>query len=147
MKLQEQLQNDMNVALKSGDKIALETLRMVRAQLKNVTIAKGKELADQDVIEVLAKESKRRKESQELYRQGGRNDLADKEAKEQAVISHYLPQPLTEEELSKLVTEAVQKFGAEGPGDMGKVMGVLMPQVKGRADGKIVQEMVKKSLG
>jgi len=147
MGLQEKLLDDMKTAMKSGNKIALETLRMLRSQLKNASIAKGEDLSEEDVVGVLSKEAKKRKESLELYRQGGREDLAEKEEMEMQIIVSYLPEALSEDELAKIVDKAVVETEAESLRDMGKVMGVVMPQVKGRADGKAVQEMVKKKLG
>ena len=147
MGLQEKLLDDMKTAMKSGNKVALETLRMLRSQLKNASIAKGEDLLEEDVMGVLSKEAKKRKESLELYRQGGREDLAEKEEMEMQIIASYLPEALSEDELAKIVDKAVVETEAESLRDMGKVMGVVMPQVKGRADGKAVQEMVKKKLG
>ena len=147
MGLQEKLLDDMKTAMKSGNKVALETLRMLRSQLKNASIAKGEDLSEEDVIGVLSKEAKKRKESLELYRQGGREDLAEKEEIEMQIIASYLPEALSEDELAKIVDKAVVETEAESLRDMGKVMGVVMPQVKGRADGKVVQEIVKKKLG
>ena len=146
MGLEEKLLQDMNLAMKSGDKVALETIRMVRAQLKNASIAKGEDLSEEDVIEVLSKEAKKRKESLELYKQGGREDLVEKEEKELSVIASYLPEALSQEELEEIVDKAVEETGARSLMEMGKVMGVVMPQVKGRAEGKVVQELVKKKL-
>jgi len=146
MGLEEKLLQDMNSAMKSGDKVALETIRMVRAQPKNASIAKGEDLSEEDVIEVLSKEAKKKKESLELYKQGGREDLVEKEEKESSVIASYLPEALSQEELEEIVDKAVEETGARSLMEMGKVMGVVMPQVKGRAEGKGVQELVKKKL-
>ena len=147
MGLQEKLLDDMKLAMKSGDKIALETLRMLRSQIKNVSISKGEELTDDEVIGVLTKEAKKRKESLELYKQGEREDLADKEEAEMKIINAYLPEALSQEELEKIVSQAITETGAESLQEMGKVMGTVMPRIKGRADGKVVQEMVRMKLG
>ena len=147
MGLQEKLLDDMKTAMKSGNKVALETLRMLRSQLKNASIAKGEDLSEDNVMSVLSKEAKKRKESLELYKQGGREDLAEKEEMEMQIIMSYLPEALSEDELEKIVDKAVVETEADSLRDMGKVMGLVMPQVKGRADGKVVQEMVKKKLG
>ena len=147
MGLQEKLLDDMKTAMKSGNKVALETLRMLRSQLKNASIAKGEDLSEDNVMSVLYKEAKKRKESLELYKQGGREDLAEKEEMEMQIIMSYLPEALSEDELEKIVDKAVVETEADSLRDMGKVMGLVMPQVKGRADGKVVQEMVKKKLG
>jgi uncharacterized protein YqeY len=147
MGLQEKLLDDMKLAMKSGDKLVLETVRMLRSQIKNVSISKGEDLTDDDVVGVLTKEAKKRKESLELYKQGERQDLADKEAAELKIIDSYLPEALSQEELEKIVSEAIAESGAESLKEMGKVMGAVMPKVKGRADGKAVQEMVRVKLG
>jgi uncharacterized protein YqeY len=146
MNLQEKLLNDMKSALKSGDKETLGTIRMLRSQLQNASIKKGKELSDEDVIGVLSKEAKKRKESVEMYKKGEREDLVEKEAHELEIISSYLPEALSREELESIVEKAIEEARAESLREMGKVMGFIMPQVKGRADGKEVQEIVKNKL-
>lgn len=137
----------MKAAMKSGDKLTVETLRMLRSQIKNVSISKGEELEEDDIVVILTKEAKKRKESLEMYQQGGRDDLADKEAAEIKIISTYLPEMLSEGDLEQIVKKAIEETGAESMREMGKVMGVVMPQIKGRADGKAVQELVKRLLG
>jgi uncharacterized protein YqeY len=119
---------------------------MIRSQLKNASIAQGKELSEEEVIDVLSKEAKKRKESLELFKQGGREDLAEKEQQELNIITSYLPAVLSEDEVLGIIDKAITEVGAEGMQDMGKVMGKVMPEVKGRADGKAVQELVKKKL-
>jgi len=146
MRLEQKLVDDMKSAMKSGDKILLGTIRMLRAQLKNASIAKGKDLSDEDIIEVLSREAKKRKESLELYKKGGRADLAQKEEKELAIITSYLPEQLSQEEVEKIIDEIITETGAESLRDMGKVMSAVMQKVKGRADGKMVQEIVRKKL-
>ncbi len=146
MGLEQKLVDDMKSAMKSGDKMVLGTIRMLRAQLKNASIAKGKDLSDEDVIDILSREAKKRKESLELYKKGGRADLVEKEEKELAIITSYLPEQLSQDEIEKIVDEIIAETGAESLRDMGKVMGAVMQKVKGRADGKIVQEIVKKKL-
>ena len=146
MGLEERLLEDMKTGMKSGDKLAVETLRMLRSQIKNASIAKGEDLSEDDVIGVLSKEAKKRKESLELFKEGGREDLVEKEQTELDLISSYLPEALSDDELLGIVQKAIDESGAEGLRDMGKVMGLVMPKVKGRADGKMVQELVKKKL-
>lgn len=146
MKVEAKLLDDMKAAMKSGDKVAVETLRMIRSQIKNASIAKGKDLSEEDVIDVLSKEAKKRKESLELFKQGGREDLAEKEQQELNIITSYLPAALSEDEVLGIIDKAIAEVGAEGMQDMGKVMGKVMPEVKGRVDGKVVQELVKKKL-
>lgn len=146
MTLEEKLLDDMKAAMKSGDKLVLDTLRVLRAELKNASIAKGEELSEEEIVGVLSKEAKRRRESLESFEKGGRQDLVEKEKRELELITSYLPEPFSEEELDDIVQKAVGATGAESLRDMGKVMGVVMPQIKGRADGKLVQELVKKKL-
>lgn len=146
MEIQEKIQDDMKAALKSGDKLVLETLRMLRAQMKNVTIAKGEDLSEEDVFGILSKEVKKRKESIKLYNEGGREELAEKEEKEMKILTAYMPEELSTEELDTIVSKAISETDAEGMKDMGKVMGAVMPQVKGRADGKVIQDLVKAKL-
>ena len=147
MELQEQLLEDMKAAMKSGDKARVEALRMIRSQVKNAHIAKGEELTDDDVIGVLTKEAKKRKESIALYEEGGRDELAEAEKRELELIQSYMPEALTQDELDRMVREAIEESGAESLREMGKVMGLVMARVKGRADGRAVQELVKKKLG
>jgi uncharacterized protein YqeY len=147
MTLEERLKQDMTAAMKTGNKEVLETIRLLRSQAKNVSIAKGGPLNEEDVLQVLSKEAARRREAMALYEQGGRADLARKEGRELEIIIHYLPKALTADELKTLVAEAVAETGAEGLKDMGKVMKTVMPRVVGRADGKAVQDVVKQYLG
>lgn len=147
MALADQLLQDMKTAMKSGDKITLETIRMVRSQIKNVEVQKGEALTDEDILQVLTKEAKRRKESIDMYTKGGRDDLAENESKELDVIQSYLPEALSEDELFAIIADAIEKTGAQGMSDMGKVMGMVMPQTKGRADGKMIQNLVRQKLG
>lgn len=119
---------------------------MLRSQLQNASIKKGKDLSDEDVIGVLSKEVRKRKESVEMYKQGEREDLVEKETRELEIISSYLPEALSPEELESIVEKAIEEAGVESLRELGKVMGFIMPQVKGRADGKEVQEIVKNKL-
>lgn len=145
--LQDKIENDLKAALKAGEALRLSTLRMLKSALQYREIQSGKPLTDADVVDVLATETKRRRESVAEYEKGGRAELARKESDEIAVIAPYLPAQLSEAEVKDLVAAAVKSAGASGPKDMGKVMAVLMPQVKGRADGKLVNQLVKASLG
>ena len=146
MSLNQQLFDDMKKAMRAKDKIRLNTLRMLRAQIKNREIETGAELSEDDILQLLSKAEKMRKEAIALYRQGNRENLAAREEAELAVIRGYLPESLSEDELRTLVGEAVTEVGAEGMRDMGKVMGILMPKVRGRADGQIVNRLVKEHL-
>lgn len=150
--LTQKIQNDTRDALKQGNAEALSTLRMLSASFHNRALEKraksGKEeeITDEEAQEVLRKESKKRKEAAELYRKGGRNDLAEKEEKEAAIIASYLPDEMSDVELKSAVERAVKLSGAEGPNDIGKAMGAAMREVAGRADGKRVQKIVKEIL-
>lgn len=144
--IQDRIREDQKAALKSGDRVRLATLRLMAHDLKNRQIELGRPLEEGDVIEVLSRARKQRRESEEQYRSGGREELAEREAAEAAIIGEYLPQPIDEAELDRLIDEAVAATGARGSADMGKVMGVLMPQVKGRVEGAEVSRKVRERL-
>lgn len=146
MSIQPKLLEDMKLAMKSGDKIRLETIRGLRSQLKNTEIDKGETLSLEDEIQVLLSAAKRRKESIEQFKAGQRFDRAEEEEQELNIIQEYLPQQMTEEEIVSLVNTVITDVSATSLADIGKVMGKLMPQVKGRADGKIVQKIVQQKL-
>ncbi|MGI6103029.1 MAG: GatB/YqeY domain-containing protein [Patescibacteria group bacterium] len=147
MTLIDRLTDDMKAAMKSGDAIELSTLRMARTALTNKRIEIGRDLSDDDVITVLQREVKQRREAETQYRDAGRAELADKEQAEIAVLERYLPAQLADDELDQLVRDAVAKSGATGLADMGKVMGALMPTLGGRADGTRVSAAVRRALG
>jgi uncharacterized protein YqeY len=140
------IESDLKTAMKAQDKGRMGALRMVIAALKNKKIEKRADLTDEDALGVLSTLVKQRKESIEMFKAGNREDLVEKETQELAIIQAYMPSQMGEDEVRQLVREAVQSSGAAGPKDMGKVMGVLMPKVKGRADGKLVNELVRKFL-
>ena len=146
MSLKEQLTNDMKEAMKSHDKDRLAVIRMVRGAIRQQEIDGQKELGDEDVIAVMSKEIKMRKDSIEEFKKGGREDLIAKTQAEIDVLMPYMPAQLSEDEVRELVKAAVAETGATTPKDMGKVMGVLMPKVKGRADGKLVNTIVRSLL-
>lgn len=146
MSLKEQLTNDMKEAMKNHDKDRLAVIRMVRGAIRQQEIDGQKELGDEDVIAVLSKEVKMRKDSMEEFKKGGREDLVEKTQAEIDVLMPYLPAQLSEEEVRELVKAVVEQTGAATPKDMGKVMGALMPKVKGRADGKLVNTIVRSFL-
>ena len=146
MSLKEQLTNDMKEAMKAHEKDRLAVIRMVRGAIRQQEIDGKKELNDDDVIAVISKEVKMRKDSIEEFTKGGRDDLVTKTQAEIEILLPYLPQQLSEAEIRELVEAAVAKTGATTQKDMGKVMGVLMPQVKGRADGKLVNTIVRSFL-
>ncbi len=150
MSLKERIGEDIKSAMKAKDKLRLETVRSIKKALleKEVDLrASGQEnLTQEQEIELLAKLAKQRRESIEQYRQGGREDLAAKETQELAILETYLPKQLSEEEINAIVDEIIQSVAASSPKDLGKVMGVAMKQLKGKADGKKVQSLVKNKL-
>ncbi|MEK6699959.1 MAG: GatB/YqeY domain-containing protein [Nitrospirota bacterium] len=147
MGLREKIDADIKDALKSGAKDKVSALRMVSAALKNKEIDKRRPLTDEEVIETVRALIKQRKDSIEQFAKGGRQDLVDKETAEVALLEVYLPKQLGREEVEALVRDAVAQTGAQGPRDMGKVMKALVPMIGGRADNKLVSELVKSALG
>lgn len=143
----DKLNTDLKNAMKSGDKMRLDTIRMMKASLQKVVIEKGNNFTPDDGISFLLAEAKRRKEAIELYEKGGRQDMADQEKKELVIISEYLPKPLDEKELIAIVEATIIEIGAQTAKDMGKVMSAVMQKVKGQADGKKIQDIVKTKLG
>ena len=146
MTLQNRLQQDMQAAIRERDELRRDTLRMVVAAAYNAQKQAGRDLTDDEVLTVLAREVKTRRESVEAYTTGDRPEAAAKEQAEIAIISAYLPEQLGADELARLVTQAVDESGATSVRDVGKVMAVLMPRVKGRADGKQVSALVAQEL-
>lgn len=147
MGLRERIDADLKEALKSGAKEKVSTLRMLNAALKNKQIDKRRPLTEEEVVETVRSLIKQRKDSIEQFARGGRQDLVDKETAEAAVLEVYLPPQLSRQEVEAMVRDAVAQTGAQGPKDMGKVMKALMPMLAGRADGKLVSELVKNALG
>ena len=148
MTLTEKIAEDMKSAMKAGDKLRLETLRTIKAGLLEKQVEKrpsGGMNAD-DEISVLISASKKRKESIDIFRLNGRNDLADQEEKELGIIQEYLPKQLSSKEIEDVVGNIVKQVGATSAKDFGKVMSVVMKELKGKADGKLIQENVKKLL-
>ena len=148
MTLKEQLTEDMKQAMKAKEagKLRLSVIRMVRAAVKNVEIDGKKELGEEEVQAIIAKEVKMRKDSMEEFKKGNREDLVKQLEREIEVLLPYLPQQLTEEEIRALVAQAIAESGASSAKEMGKVMAILMPKVKGRADGKSVNTLVRAAL-
>ena len=149
--LKDRLRTDLTAAIKARDEVRSSTLRMVLTAVTNAEVAgkEARELSDDDVITVLSSEGKKRREAAEAFQAAGRADSAAKERAEAAVIADYLPAQLDAAEISRLVSEAIERTGATGEGmrAMGKVMGALQPQVKGRADGGVVAAEVRRQLG
>lgn len=146
MALKDQLDQHLKDAMREKAQLRLDTIRMLKSAIKYREIELMKPLDDAGVHAVVASEIKRRRDSVEQYRAGNRPELADKEEAEIAILQGYLPQQLGAEELAAKVDEAVRKVGAQGMKDMGAVMKALMPEVQGRADGKVVSDLVKARL-
>jgi uncharacterized protein len=138
----DQVKSDTAVALKSGDKERVQALRLITNELQKA----AKEQSDGDETAVLQRERKRRLEAAQAYADAGREDLAEGERREAAIIEEYMPEQLSDEELHAIVGDAVAESGASSPQDMGKVMSLVMPQVQGRADGKRVSAVVREKL-
>lgn len=146
MSVEKQLMEDMKLAMKNGNKIERDTIRMLRAQIKLASIDKKDELNEAELAQVLQKEAKKRKEAIEMYQQGNREDLVKKEESELEIISTYLPEQLSDKNLDKIITETIESLQVTSEKDMGRVMGAIMPKVKGKTDGKVVQQKVKEHL-
>lgn len=149
MGLSERLTEEMKAAMKAGPagRQRLETIRFLRAALKNVEIDKKAPLTDDEVLGVIAKQVKQLRDSIVEFEKGGRQDLADKANTEIEILSSYLPEQMSEAEVRKLAQEIIAAVGAQAPRDMGKVMGPLVARTKGRADGKLVNQIVRELLG
>ncbi len=149
MLLKEKITEDLKKAMKTGDTLKRETLRMLESMIHNAEIEKRKKeegLADTEVIEVLSRAVKQRRDSVEQYEKGGRADLAEKEKKEIEIISAYLPEQLGEDKIREIVKEVITQTGAAGKADMGQVMGQAMGRLKGQADGNVVKRIVEEEL-
>jgi uncharacterized protein YqeY len=140
------LAEDFKLSLRSGDKLRLSVIRLLTALIKNREVEKRDPLTDAEVLQAIVASCKQRQEAVEQFRRGGRQDLADKESAELEILQSYLPKPLTSEELQTMVLEAIREVQATSPKEMGKVMGVLMPRITGRADGKMVNTLVREAL-
>jgi uncharacterized protein YqeY len=147
MTLQRRIESAMREAMLARDIRRVGTLRMAMAAFQNRRIELGRDLTDEDVVDVLSKQMKQRRESIEHFKAAGRDAMVQVEAEESAIIAEYLPQQLSEDELAELVRAAIAETGASTPADLGKVMGRVTPQTKGRADGKAVADMVRQQLG
>ncbi|MHB2147877.1 GatB/YqeY domain-containing protein [Calditrichota bacterium LG25] len=147
MNLENKILQDLKEAMKSGDRFKVETLRGLIAQIKDEKIKlRPKEIEEKDVLTVLNRAVKRRKEAIELYKQGDRPELAEKEQKELEIIQQYLPEQLSTDEVIKFIEQAIAEVQAASIKDMGKVMGAVMKKVQGKADGKEVQQLVRERL-
>jgi len=146
MSQKQQLQEDLKTSLKARDALRVSTIRLALSATKNIEIERGRELTDEELTEVLAREAKRRREAIEGAEKAGRSDIADKENKELEILAEYLPKQLTEKEIEQIAKDVIAEVGAASPQDRGRVMGALMQRIKGRADGKIAGQVVERIL-
>ncbi len=146
MSLVQKLRGDLKDALKNREKERVSALRLMLANIGNAEIAKGGSLEEPDVLGVIARQAKQHRESIDAFRQGNRGDLVAKEEKELAIVQGYLPQQMSREDIVAAARKVISDVGARGPGDKGKVMGQLMPQVKGKAEGSEVNALVTELL-
>jgi uncharacterized protein YqeY len=146
MSLEERLVEEMKQAMKSNDKLRLSTIRMIRSSLKNKEIELRKKLEDEDILKVIQVMVRKGEESVEQFQTGGRTDLVEKETKEIEILKSFLPQPLSQQEILKIVDETIQETQASSLKDIGKVMKSVMPKIGGKADGKLINQLVKERL-
>jgi uncharacterized protein len=147
MTLLQRLESAMRDSMRARDEQRTVTLRMAMAAAHNEKIARGRDLTDDEVVTVLTRQVKQRNESIAMYRDAGHEDRAAAEEAEAAILTEFLPEQLSEADLEEMVRAAIAEAGAATPADLGRVMGVLSPRTKGRADGKVVSEMVRRQLG
>ena len=148
MSLKEKLQNDLTAAMRARDEIKSSTIRMILTSIKNEEVSgkEARDLSDAEVITVLSREAKKRREAAEAFDQAGAKDRADQERAEGVVIAEYLPKQLSEDEIKALIAEAITETGANSPAQMGLVMKSLQPKTAGKADGGLVSSLVKAAL-
>jgi len=146
MSLEERLVEEMKQAMKSSDKLRLSTIRMIRSGVKNKEIELRKKLEDEEVVRVIQVMVRKGEESVEQFQTGGRTDLVEKEKREIEILKSFLPQPLGQEEILKIIDQSIQETQASSPKDIGKVMKSVMPKIGGKADGKLINQLVKERL-
>jgi uncharacterized protein len=146
MSLEERLVEEMKQAMKSNDKLRLSTIRMIRSASKNKEIELRKKLEDEDVVKVIQAMVRKGEESVEQFQAGGRMDLVEKEKKEIEILKSFLPQPLSKKEILKIIDQSIQETQASSLKDIGKVMKSVMPKIGGKADGKLINQLVKERL-
>jgi uncharacterized protein YqeY len=146
MSLQEKIEADMKAAMKSGDSLRAGTMKMLKSDLMYEKARTGQEIGEEKALEVVTRASKKRKEAMEEYRRAGRDDLADKEAAELAIIQEFLPEMLSEAEVEKIIDQTIAAMGGVTKKDFGKVMGAAMKELKGRADGAVVKDILNRKL-
>ncbi len=146
MSLLKQIESDMREAMKAGDTLRADTLKMVKSDIMYEKAKTGENLSEEKVLEVVTRAAKKRRESMEEYRKGNREDLAEKEEKENEIIQAYLPEMMSEEEVSSTIDEIIAGAGAVSKKDFGRIMGMLMKELKGKADGAIVKKLLGEKL-
>jgi uncharacterized protein YqeY len=146
MTLADRLAEDLKRALRADDTLRVSTIRLARAAIQNGEIERGRTLTDEEVVEILGREMKRRREAIDAYAKGGRDDLVRKETLELAILTEYVPTRLSSSQLRAIVEEAVAQVQAKDARDIGRVMAAVMPKVKGRADGAAVNQLVRELL-
>lgn len=146
MSLLDKLDEDLKKAMKASDRLRLSALRLVKAAVKNQQIEKRQPLSDEDIFSVISTLAKQRKESIEQFSKAGREDMAEQERQELQILQSYMPQQLSDEAVEALILQAIQEASASSEADMGRVMKILMPRIKGVADGKQVSSRVKELL-
>jgi uncharacterized protein YqeY len=147
LSLQAKIDQDLKEAMRNKDKIRMSAIRMLKAAIKKQEIEKRGSLTDEEIVDVISREIKQRRDSISEYEKAGRQDLVDKEQAEVDILMTYLPKQLTEEEIRSLVQQVIAEVGAKSKADMGKVMSAIMPKVKGRADGRVVNQIAQQLLG
>ena len=146
MSLKQKLQEDLKSSMKNKDTVKKSVITLIRASIKQYEVDNRVELGDDEIVDLIAKQLKQTRDSREEFSKAGREDLVSKAEAEIEVLKEYLPQQLSEEELNKIVISTISEVGATSMKDMKKIMKSIMPKVKGRADGKLINELVKKNL-
>jgi len=146
MTLRSRLEEDLKVAMRAREAVRRDTIRYLRSEVQKAEKAEQRDFDDEDVLRVLGRQAAQRRESIDAFKKGGREDLVHKEKAELDIVLEYLPEQMSEEQIAELVQAAIEEVGASGPQDMGKLMGRLMPQTRGKADGRTVNEIVRRLL-
>ncbi len=145
--MKEKLSSDLRNAQKSRDSLKIDTLRLLLSEIKNKEIDLRREIENEEIISILVTQIKKRKEAASIYEENGRKDFSKKELKESSFLESYLPEQVGEEELKKRIQEILVDIGAQSPRDMGKVMKIVIPEFKGKADGALIKDLVSELLG
>lgn len=146
MSLKQKLQEDLKTSMKNKDTLRKSVITLIRSSIKQIEVDKRIELNDEDIIDIISKQLKQRNDSLEQFLEAGREDLVEETRSEIQVLKEYLPQQLSEQELNEIVKQTISEVGATSIKDMGKIMSVIRPKTKGRADGKLINKLVKENL-